>query len=52
MKRSLRQLKTLPGDGYQVQEVRDGVVLLQRNGPVQPAAEKQLNQLLAEAKQR
>ncbi|CAK6699505.1 DUF2079 domain-containing protein [Synechococcus sp. CBW1107] len=52
LKRSLRLLKTLPGDGYQVQEVRDGVVLLQRNGPVQPAAEKQFNQLLAEAKQR
>ena len=52
LKRSLRLLKTLPGDGYQVQEVRDGVVLLQRNGPVQPAAGKQLNQLLAEAKQR
>jgi uncharacterized membrane protein len=52
LKRSLRLLKTLPSEGYRVQEVSDGVVLLQRNGPMNPSAEQQLKRLLKEAKQR
>jgi uncharacterized membrane protein len=52
LKRSLRLLKTLPSEGYRVQEVADGVVLLQRNGPVNPSAEQQLKRLLKDAKQR
>jgi len=52
LKRSLRLLKTLPSEGYRVQEVSDGVVLLQRNGPMNPSAEQQLKRLLKDAKQR
>ncbi|MBV2351387.1 DUF2079 domain-containing protein [Synechococcus sp. HK05] len=51
LKRSLRLLKTLPQQGYRVQAVNDGVVILQRRGPVVPAAERQLTQLVREAKQ-
>ncbi|MEY3545031.1 MAG: hypothetical protein RLZZ247_1188 [Cyanobacteriota bacterium] len=51
LKRSLRLLKTLPLEGYRVQAVNDGVVILQRHGPAVPAAQRQLTQLMREAKQ-
>jgi hypothetical protein len=51
LKRSLRLLKTLPREGYRVQAVNDGVVVLQRNGAVDASAEQQLNRLLREIKE-
>jgi hypothetical protein len=51
LKRSLRLLKTLPSEGYRVQAVSDGVVVLQRNGAVDGSAEQQLNRLLRKIKQ-
>ncbi|WP_296365492.1 DUF2079 domain-containing protein [Vulcanococcus sp. Clear-D1] len=51
LKRSLQLLKTLPSEGYRVQAVNDGVVVLQRNGEVDASAEQQLNRLLREIKE-
>jgi hypothetical protein len=51
LKRSLRLLKTLRSEGYRVQAVSDGVVVLQRNGAVDGSAEQQLNRLLRKIKQ-
>jgi len=52
LKRSVRLMNTLSGDDYRVQQVSDGVVLLQRDGAINPQAQRQLVQLLQSAKQR
>jgi hypothetical protein len=52
LKRSVRLLNSLSSDNYRVQQVSDGVVVLQRDGTVNPEAQRQLDQLLQQAKQR
>jgi hypothetical protein len=52
LKRSVRLLGSLSQSDYRVQQVSDGVVLLQRDGAINPQAQLQLDQLLQNAKER
>ena len=52
LRRSLKLLKALPAQGYTVQTVSDGVVLLQRSGRANHSAQLKLDQLMQEAKRR
>jgi hypothetical protein len=46
LKRTTQLVPELRKQGYRTQTVRDGVALLERGGPINPAAEIQLDQLL------
>jgi uncharacterized membrane protein len=46
LNKSLRLLRSLTQKHYQVQRVSDGLVLLERRGPVNPEAQAQLDRLL------
>jgi len=46
LKQTLQLIEALPQAGYHVQAVRDGVVLLEHNGPIRPQAERDLRQLI------
>jgi len=50
LSKTLRLLHLMQTDGYRVQKVADGVVVLQREGAVNPVAQGQLDQLLLDAK--
>jgi uncharacterized membrane protein len=49
LKKTMKLLQTLRQEGYRVQLVNDGVVLLQRNGAPNPSAQQALDQLLQQA---
>jgi hypothetical protein len=51
LKRSLRLLRSSQAQGYAVQQLSDGVVILERNGPINPANQQALDQLLRQAKE-
>jgi hypothetical protein len=50
LKRSLRLLRSSQAQGYTVQRISDGVVILERNGPLNPRNQQALDQLLDQAK--
>jgi hypothetical protein len=52
LKKTMRLLSSLSQSNYRVQQVSDGVVLLQRDGAINPQAQLQLDQLLQNAKER
>ena len=51
LKKTVRLLRMLQGEGYRVQRVSDGVAILERNGPVRAEVQQQLDRLLDQAKQ-
>jgi uncharacterized membrane protein len=51
LKKTLRSLESLTREGYRVQQVSDGVVVLRRDGPVNPSARARLDRLLVALKQ-
>jgi len=51
LRKTLNLLQTLSSENYRVQGVSDGLVLLQRGGEVNPKAQKELDQLLLQAKE-
>jgi uncharacterized membrane protein len=46
LRRSIKDLRDAQGQGYAIQDLRDGVVLLKRGGTVDAAAQQRLDQLL------
>jgi uncharacterized membrane protein len=50
LKKTVRLLRMLQSEGYRVQRVSDGVVILERNGPVEPGEQQALDRLLAQTK--
>ncbi|MEY4360124.1 MAG: hypothetical protein RLZZ631_1610, partial [Cyanobacteriota bacterium] len=50
LKKSLRLLRSSQTQGYTVQQLSDGVVILERNGPLNPSAQQALDQLLRQGK--